>query len=271
MRRSFVAPLITAILVVSPSMAAAQEGTAPPSEEDEIQTDRDSFTPATTSVGTRRTVLETSYSFIDNRHVPDANSFPELLVRRGISERLELRWGWNYETGGPTGAVSGIEFGDEDFVVERTSEMLYGLKFETTRQRGLLPTSAVILQGYTPTFGPSTASRFTVGEVYGWTFSNGWQWNSSLRFGTNNVAGENFTQWAPSTVLKIPAGEKWNFHVEYFGVMSDGKRPAQSLQYGSLGGHVLVTKDLELGIRIGTGLNEQTPRFFSNVGLGLRF
>jgi hypothetical protein len=270
MNRAFLTGLAAVLVIAVPPTAGAQE-VAAPSEEDELQTDRDSFTPATTAVGRRRMVLETSYSFIDNRHVPDAHSFPELLVRRGISDRLELRLGWNYEAGGPTGAVSGIEFGDEDFIVERSSEMLYGLKLETTRQRRLLPTSAVILQGYTPTFGPSTASHFTVGEVFGWTLPNGWQWNSSLRFGTNTVGGDNFAQWAPSTVLKIPAGERWNFHVEYFGIMSDGKRPAQSQHYGSAGGHVLLTKDLELGIRVGVGLNEQTPRFFSNVGLGLRF
>jgi hypothetical protein len=35
--------------------------------------------------------------------------------------------------------------------------------------------------------------------------------------------------------------------------------------------HYLVTPNLELGLRVGWGLNDQTARFFSNVGIGLRF
>src|SRR5262245_57015951 len=86
-------------------------------EQDEIETDRDSFTFATSTVGIRKTVVEASYSFIDNRVGPESHSFPELLVRRGLSERLELRLGWNYEAGGP-GTVSGTEVGGEDLQVE---------------------------------------------------------------------------------------------------------------------------------------------------------
>ena len=57
-----------------------------------------------------RTITEASYSFIDNATGPEAHSFPELLVRRGIGERFELRLGVNYEAGGP-GLASGTEVG----------------------------------------------------------------------------------------------------------------------------------------------------------------
>src|SRR4051794_35771305 len=60
-------------------------------EERELETDRDAFTPATSTVGKGLSVLESSYSFIDNRNVAATNSFPELLVRYGFSERIELR------------------------------------------------------------------------------------------------------------------------------------------------------------------------------------
>jgi hypothetical protein len=32
-----------------------------------------------------------------------------------------------------------------------------------------------------------------------------------------------------------------------------------------------VTENLEVGVRVGWGLNDQTPRFFSNVGFGWRY
>src|SRR6187401_1337813 len=59
-------------------------------EEDEIETDRDSFTPATTLAGYQRLIVESAWSFIDNRHVPDTNSLPELVTRYGINDWLEL-------------------------------------------------------------------------------------------------------------------------------------------------------------------------------------
>jgi hypothetical protein len=35
--------------------------------------------------------------------------------------------------------------------------------------------------------------------------------------------------------------------------------------------HYLVTPDLEVGVRVGWGLNDQSARFFSNAGFGWRF
>ena len=72
--------------------ARAQEERASPFEE-AIETDRDSFTPATTTVGACRTVVEAAYSFIDNRRVKETHSYPELLVRFGVDEDIELRLG----------------------------------------------------------------------------------------------------------------------------------------------------------------------------------
>ena len=79
-------------------------------ETDEIETDRDSFTPATGVVGKNRLVLESAYSFIDNRNVPETHSLPELVARYGISENIELRFGYNYEVGGAGNPVSGWTF-----------------------------------------------------------------------------------------------------------------------------------------------------------------
>ena len=78
----------------------------------ELETDRDAFTPATSTVGQSLTILESSYSFIDNRNIAETHSFPELLVRYGLSERFELRLGWNYEVGGTGDVVSGNDAGE---------------------------------------------------------------------------------------------------------------------------------------------------------------
>jgi len=236
----------------------------------EFETDRDSFTFAPTTAGDRTSILEASYSFIDNRVGPEAHSVPELLVRRGIARKIEARLGFNYEGGGP-GTVSGSEFGGEDIVTEDESRILYGTKIETTEQDGWLPRSAAIIQGYTPVSGPSMKSTLVAGEAFGWRFRNGWEWTTAMRYGTGYEVGDSFNQWAPSTVVKVPVGERWNLHAEYFGIFSSQKKVPLNIQYASFGGHVLATEDLEIGLRVGWGLNETSPAFFSNVGVGCRY
>jgi hypothetical protein len=159
-------------LAVLCGRAAAQSGWEFKPDEP-LETDRDSFTPAATTAGYGWTILESSYSFINNGPRPNTHSYPEMLVRYGISPRLELRLGWNFEAGGPSNPVSGFEFGDQDFIVERESRLLYGLKAETSRQSSWLPQSSLLLEAYTPTSGPSKASTVNVGEIVGWEFSNG--------------------------------------------------------------------------------------------------
>jgi hypothetical protein len=259
--------LLLAFGALPPRCAQAQEAAT---EEKEFETDRDSFTPATNTVPLRDTVVEASYSFIDNRIGPEAHSFPELLTRYGLTERFELRLGWNYEDGG-AGTVSGSEIGGEDLMAEQEARILYGAKYQTSYQSGWIPESSFILQGYTPTAGPSTPSTVVAGQVVGWTFSNGWKWNSAFRFGTGYEEGDYLNQWAPSTVLKIPIGEKWNVHAEYFGIMSSHAEEPLHQQYTSLGGHVMLTPNLELGLRFGFGLNDDSARFFNNFGIGWRF
>ena len=244
-----VAALAMAQGLVSPARGQRAEPVASAYDPaGEIETDRDSFTFAPTT----------------------AHSFPELLVRRGVSDRVEMRVGFNYEAGGP-GTVSGTEVGGEDLETEYESRVLYGTKVETSRQEGWLPQSALVVQGYTPTYGPTTQSTIVAGESFGWRFANGWVWGSSMRYGTGFDKEDAFNQWAPSSVLKIPVGERLNVHAEYFAIFSEGKQQAVNLQCVSLGGHLLLSKDFELGARYGWGLNESSPGFFVNCGLGYRY
>ncbi|MBS0210961.1 MAG: transporter [Planctomycetes bacterium] len=239
-------------------------------KRDDFETDRDSFTFATSTAAVKTTIVESSYSYIDNRVGPSSHSYPELLVRHGITDWLELRVGWNYEQGGP-GAVSGNEVGGEDLQAETEGRLLYGAKVWLTRQDGLRPNSSFIVQGYTPTAGPSTASTIDVGQAFGWKFSNGWSWNSALRYANGYEGDSVFGQWAPSTVLDIPLGQRWRAHAEYFAIISSGKQVPLNEHFASFGAHVMLTPNIEFGDRFGVGLNDVTPGFFNNIGLGWRF
>jgi hypothetical protein len=72
-------------------------------------------------------------------------------------------------------------------------------------------------------------------------------------------------------VLRVPIGERWQVHAEYFGLFSQGREGAGSRQFISPGGHFLITPNLEIGVRVGWGLTEQSANFFANAGFGWRF
>ena len=242
-------------------------------EEDEIETDRDSFTPATTTAGSCRTIVEAAYSFIDNRNVPETHSYPELMVRYGVNEWLEFRLLYNYEVGGAGSPVSGNIPSDleEESELGRESRIMYGAKAVVTRQDGWQPESAVIIQGFTPVSGEANDTQFSTTYVFGWILPNEWAWDSAIRYGTGSLEEDHFDVWSPSTVVKVPLGDRWKAHAEYFGIFSDNRQDETVQHYFSPGAHYLVTPDLEVGVRVGWGLNQEAANFFSNAGFGWRY
>ena len=243
-------------------------------ETNEWETDRDSFTPSTKTAGRRRLILESAYSFVDHRAVKETHSFPEFLARYGLGDRFELRLGWNYEVGGEGSSVSSSTSDDETSPTGsliRDSKINYGFKVGVTEQCRLIPESALIVAGFTPTSGDKSTTEFIGTYVFGWELPNRWKLDSALRFAADSEEGETFQDWAPSIVLKAPIGEKWDAHVEYFGLFSSGKEQDRVAHYISPGLHYLLGENLEVGIRLGWGLNDQASRFFSNVGVGVRF
>lgn len=259
------------LLTVFPvSEAVAQPESA---GEEEIETDRDSFTPSTRTAPEHRLILESAYSFIDNRRVAETHSFPELVTRYGVNDWLELRLGWNYEVGGSSNSISGsvADSEEEGAEIERDSQISYGFKAALTSQDDWLPQSALIVQAGTPTSGKDTATQVITTYVFGWELPNEWKWDSSMRYDFDSAEGDRFNIWAPSTVLKVPFADQWAAHAEYFGIFSDGRATDRTQHYFSPGVHYLVTRDLEIGVRVGWGLNDQAANFFSNVGLGWQF
>lgn len=257
-----------------PEVPAGEERTdEAEAEVDEIETDRDSFTPATTTTARGRFIVESAYSFIDNRSSYDTHSFPETVARFGINEWLEGRIHWNYEVGGAGNTISS-ESGSEEFEspgIERETQIGYGFKARINKQNGLIPESAFLAIGNTPTSGPDTASSFVGTYVFGWKTPQKWKFDAAIRYSVDSEKRDGFNVWAPSAVLKVPVWESVDVHAEYFGVFSQNRERNSNAQYFSPGLHYLLTKDLEIGFRLGWGLNDDAAKFFVNSGISLRF
>jgi Putative MetA-pathway of phenol degradation len=261
-------------ILTAPQLAETSETTAPEAERrSEWETDRDSFTPSTKTAARGTLILESAYSFEDNRRLPETHSFPEFLARYGITDRIELRIGWNYEVGGGSSSTSSGGSGSELFGagLERESNLNLGVKLGITKQDQWIPDSVLILTALTPTSGEETATQFVGSYAVGWELPNRWRLDSGLRFALDSDHGHRFEEWAPSVVLKVPVGEKWDAHIEYFGIFGVDKESDAVIHYISPGLHYLLTENVEVGFRVGWGLNDQSERFFVNTGVGMRF
>lgn len=250
----------------------AEEGVAEP-EENELETDRDSFTPSPRTVGNRRLMAEAAYSFIDNRGVAETHSFPELLLRYGLSRRIELRVGFNYEVGGARNSISvaGAEDVAVDRGLERAYTVSYGVKLLLTDHDRWLPVSSLIVMGRTSLSEIEQETNVAATYVFGWELPGKWLLDAAIHFNTATEEDDRFVAWSPSVVLKAPIGERWKAHVEYFSSFSSGRSANFAKHFLSPGVHCLLTPNLELGVRVGWGLNDQSSRFFANAGVGWRF
>lgn len=270
--------LLAYVIVVAPFAAEAVaqdiafESSAEPEERPELETDRDAFTPAMTTVGHRTFVVESAYSFIEGGSAADTHSFPELLTRYGISDWIELRLGWNYEIGGDSSVSTSGGGGDSEVgESEEESRIFYGLKAQVSEQDDWMPRSIFIAQWFTPTSGEATATQFVGTYGFGWELIDRIRWDSAIRYATAGESDDRFNEWAPSTILRVPIGERWNTHIEYFAIATDGLVDERTQAFISPGAHCLVTEDLELGARCGWGTTADSPNFFVNVGLGARY
>jgi hypothetical protein len=250
------------------------ESSAEGEAEPEFETDRDSFTPSTVTVERSRVMIESAWTYIDNRDVADTNSLPELVLRYGLTDRLELRLGTNFEAGGESNVASTGAGGfslEVEPGIERETQVSYGFKAMLTDQDGWIPESSLLVMGNTPVSGPSHSTQGVFTYVWGWNFENGWKWDSAVRYGVTSEDGERHNQFAPSTVLKVPVGEQWDLHAEYFGIFSEGAGEERQAHYLSPGAAWKIAPNVELGVRVGWGLNDDASKFFSNAGVAWQF
>lgn len=258
----------TLLSLVAASHSRAQEAddVATTSPEDHIETDRDSFTRSPKVVERRRWVVEGSYTFLDQEAEYDGHLYPDLLMRYGALDWLELRLSWTYEVG----KFHHLSHDGAEKVEEGIA--LFGAKVQLTTADGWTPASAFVGTGYAPTSGESNDMDFSFEYAAGWELPNRWEFDVGLRWFSLAEEQDHFTEWAPSAVLKTPLLlERANFHVEYFSLLSVDREVDYQQHYFGPGAHYLLTPNLEVGARVFWGLNEDSARFVCNAGLGVRF
>ncbi len=239
----------------------------------DLNTDREAFTPSTFLVEPGRSLTEMSHVYIQNREGLPTNNYPEMLVRLGRSEWLEWRLGVNYSVGSQGNVVTSVEAGELpiDGGTLYESNVLYGFKLFTSRQRGLLPQSCFVMEATTPTFGQEFGTEPVATMVFGWEFPAQWRVDAAMRYAYAESDTAWFSRWGPSVVARIPVTRRFEVHAEYFGTFTQGLLDDVNRPFFSPGMHLIIGENAELGLRVGWGLTRDAANFFSDAGLAIRY
>jgi hypothetical protein len=271
--RRYFAVIVLATACISGTIGIAAEG--------DLGTDRDAFTPSTHTIPAGSLLMEASSVFIDNRTGLPTNNYPEWLLRIGATERFEWRFGINYGVGSQGTIVTNVEVGEGTLDGSRLyeSSVLYGFKLATSEQDGWLPESCFIMEGTTPMEGNVFGTVPVATGAAGWELpvrlplrmAEPWRIDVAVRYAYAEGLDGWFSRWTPSTVLRMPVTDRWEVHAEWFGSYPVGAPGRNGEPFFSPGTHVMVTKNLEVGVRVGWGLTAETAPFFYDAGCGWRW
>ncbi len=230
--------------------------------DEPLVTDRPDFTESTEAVPLGRFQFEGGYTYTDGGDSKTHNT-PELLLRIGVFEGVELRIGWpNFATiEDPAGGADGLE------------DLSLGVKVKLVEQDGLVPNFGVIGEVSIPT-GSSDLSSDGVDPAIKLLWS--YDLNDRLSIGGNvNFASvtendDRFFQGAASVALGISITERVGSYLEYYGFYpaTDGSGPAHYLNGGVT---YLINNNFQLDARVGFGLNDRADDFFTGAGFAVRF
>ena len=232
---------------------------------DEIETDRPDFTEASSTVSAGVTQLESGYTYTNQGQGSENHSFPEALLRVGLfRDFFELRLAANF-----TSANRPDSSGADDLYL--------GTKLALSKQQGITPEMAVILQADVPTGGRNVSSKTPlpgVNLLYGWDLVDGLTFGGSSQLNRRiDNTNADFPEYAQSATFGLNFGGGFGGYCEWFALMPlgglGGSRAATHYLNG--GPTWKITKDIQLDVRAGFGLNASSDNFFSGAGASFRW
>jgi hypothetical protein len=250
----------------------------------QINTDRPTFTPANTVVPRGRLQIESGFTFNSEQRGKTRTQLydaPELAVRCGIWNRLELRTFWlgddDSESESRRAGRSRHLIGPADMEAGFKWQLLTGDK-----ERRWIPTTALITSVIAPTGGVSPFGSHTVEPyinlLYGWsvtdkltlTGSTGYLGMRQTDLGPG-VPAVNLQRYNQSIVAFYSATERTTLFYEWYVLMFTNaldNRPTHFMDGGVI---YHPTPNTQIDLRAGFGLSGRPDDFFTGVGLSARF
>lgn len=236
-------------------------GTAPagaqPSEDDPLIGDRPDFTESAITIAPGRFQLEAGVTHSQGDE-EDVDELGEILVRIGLSRRVELRLGLpsylRIEGQGASDVTgfSDAELGAKIAIAESwgwTTAVLIGTSLPTgsseLRESSLQPGALLAAER-------DLSPRISLGTNVGYVYSK--------------AGGERHGEVLASVATGIGLGETTGLFVELFGTIPESAGGPETY-FLDAGLTRLLSPDFQLDIRAGVGLNSAADDFFAGAGL----
>jgi hypothetical protein len=244
----------------------------PEQEQERLDPDRPHLAEASTTVGKGRIVLESGYTFTEKGSSFSSHSYPEALLRIGMfADWFEFRVGQNVVNEAHT--TAGVRTRGDG-----AQDLYLGVKLALTAQKQYLPQVALIPQITVPT----GSKAVTAGRVLpGLNVDSSWEvikdrFSIELLTAINRVADDIHHAHVEVTTgltgvfqltRALEAFMEWDaFYPIGTIVQASGPR------HYAVGGLVyFITKDFEVDIRAGVGLNRQANDFLAGAGFAVRY
>jgi hypothetical protein len=239
-------------------------------EPKRIDTDRPHLPEASTTVGLGRAVLEAGYTYNTSGGFFPLHSFPEAVLRLGVlADWFELRIGQN---------VASLTTADEVGVRSTTigaEDLQLGVKLALTEQQKCLPESALVLQMTVPTGSKGfTANRVLPGIHYdcGWEVIKDLLAIETVVFADGSVddRGHTFTLLGHGVTAAYDLTKSLQAFGELDSFYATGESAAP--QHFFVAGLVYyLTRNSEIDIRAGAGLNKHADGYLIGSGFSVRY
>jgi hypothetical protein len=259
------AMIVVTILLSGPLVAADSE--APP-----LITDRPDVTESSEVVDRGLVQVEMGYSFFrfeDGSERLDLWALPGTLVRVGLHDRVELRVEWagylreSLDVGGSSHEDSGW------------GNAALGAKIKLRDEKGAAPQLALLVDAVVPSGTKSfraervdpavrLAGSHTLTERLGLGYNFGF---GALTIEEASGDIDTLGLGRYSLALGIGLSEHWGTFVEVFGFMPTSGGPAHSVDAGLT---YLVSRNLQLDLSGGLGVNDRAEDWFVGAGISFR-
>lgn len=243
-----------------------------------LETDRHDFTQSTGVVGCG--VLQLEYGFLysfkdEEAEQEDTYTTPELLIRYGLTDRLEIRSRWN---------LAWKDFSSGENIAGFLDPLL-SLKYQLSEHNGLIPESALELRTSVPLGSESLSlERWEPGIdfIYGWEFGELFSLAGSTGATSNGLGDiafidetfdpeDRFFAWTQSIALGAELTSRTTGYFEWFGIFANDREGGFRPNYLNLGVDYLLNSNMVVDVRFGWGLNNQSDDIFAGVGGAVRF
>lgn len=218
-----------------------------------------------------RTQLEGGYSYL--RGSTDGvdwtqHAVPDMLLRYGLTDRMELRLGWpGYVSSDTDDPAIGNGF-------TGTLDPNFGLLYDLWGQDGWLPQTAVL--GTIPI--PLEGNPFALNSLqpltelmYSWQTSDRTAVTGRSGFAIFDAAGDNYIQFQQSLSFDVILKERLGTFVSWDMLVDHGSWDDANQHMAGGGLSFLLTERLAISWRSAIGLNSAAPDFLNDIRFAYRF